>query len=300
MKKSVFLIVTLFCLSLISIEAQELNARVSVNSDRIQGTNRSVFNSLETALTNFINNQKWGAATFSQNEKIECSFALTILTVNGDNNYSAELLIQAQRPIYNSAYNSTLVRFRDTDLNFEYQDNTPFQLIGNTIDNNLVATVAFWANIILGLDFDSFSPKGGSVFFRQAQSIAMQAQGAGGWNGWAAFDRANNRHGIITSFIDETMSPYRELWYTYHRKGLDEMTVNADRARTTILNALPVLDELRGSRVSSALLQMFADCKLDEIVAMASKASADEKKTTYELFRKIYPAMSTQLEPLKK
>ena len=300
MKKSVFLIVTLFCLSLISIEAQELNARVSVNSERIQGTNRSIFNSLETALANFINNQKWGAATFAQNEKIECSFALTILTTTGDNNYTAELLIQAQRPVYNSGYNTTLVRFRDTDLNFEYQDNTPFQIIGNTIDNNLVATVAFWANMILGLDFDSFSPKGGSVFLRQAQTIAMQAQGAGSWNGWTAFDKANNRHGIITSFIDETMSPYRELWYTYHRKGLDEMTTNSDRARTTILNALPVLDELRGSRASSALLQMFADCKLDEIVSMSSEASSDEKRTTYDMLRKVYPAMSVQLEPLKK
>ena len=300
MKKSVFLIVTFFCLSLISIEAQELNAKISVNSDRIQGTNRSIFNNLEVALTNFINNQKWGAATFAQNEKIECSFALTMLTTTGDNNYTAELLIQAQRPVYNSAYSSTLVRFRDTDLNFEYQDNTPFQIIGNTIDNNLVATIAFWANMILGLDFDSFSPKGGSVFLRQAQSIAMQAQGAGGWNGWTAFDKANNRHGIITSFIDETMSPYRELWYTYHRKGLDEMTANPDRARTTILNALTALDELRGSRVSSVLLQMFADCKLDEVVSMASKASADEKKTTYEMLRKVYPSMSAQLEPLKK
>jgi hypothetical protein len=300
MKKSVFFIVFLFCSSLISVKAQELNAKVSVNSDRIQGTNKSIFNSLETALTNFINNQKWGYATFAQNEKIECSFTLTIVTVNGDNNFSAELLIQAQRPVYNSAYNTTLVRFRDTEINFDYQDNTPFQVVANTIDNNLVATITFWANLILGLDFDSFSPKGGSVFYRQAQSIAMQAQGASGWNGWTAFDKPNNKHGIITSFLDESMGSYRELWYTYHRKGLDEMTANSDRARTTILNVLPTLEELRGSRVSTVLLQMFADSKLDEIVSMASKAGADEKRTTYDLLRKVFPTMSVQLESLKK
>ncbi len=300
MRKSVFLIIILFCLSQLSIEAQELNVKVSVNSDRIQGTNRSVFNSLETSLTNFINNQKWGAATFAPNEKIDCSFALTIITINGDNNFTAELLIQAQRPIYNSSYSSPLIRFRDTEINFEYLDNTPFQLVGNTIDNNLVATVAFWSNIIVALDFDSFSPKGGSVFYRQAQNIAMQAQGASGWNGWAAFDKLNNKHGIVTSFLDESMSPYRELWYTYHRKGLDEMVVNPDRARTTILNALPALEGLKGSRTATTLLQMFADTKLDEIVSMSSKASADEKKTTYDLLKKVYPTMSTQLEPLKK
>ncbi len=300
MRKSFFLIIILFCLSLISVEAQEVNAKVTVNSDRIQGTNKSIFNSLEVALTNFINNQKWGSATFAPNEKIDCSFALTLVTTNGDNGFSAELLVQAQRPVYNSSYNTTLIRFRDTEINFEYLENTPFQLVGNTIDNNLVATVAFWVNIILALDFDSFSPKGGSVFYRQAQSIAMQAQGAGSWNGWAAFNKPNNKHGIITSFTDETMSPYRELWYTYHRKGLDEMTANTDRARTTILNALPALESLKESRVSTVLLQMFADAKLDEIVSMASKASAEEKKTTYDLLKKIYPTMSQQLEPLKK
>ncbi|MDR1370773.1 MAG: DUF4835 family protein [Dysgonamonadaceae bacterium] len=301
MKKSLFLIVLLFCLSLVSVEAQELHARVSINSDRIQGTNKSVFNSLEVALNNFISNQKWGSATFAQNEKIECSFALTIMTVTGDNSFSAELLIQAQRPVYNSAYNTTLVRFRDTEINFEYMDNTPFQIVGNMIDNNLVATITFWANLILALDFDSFSPKGGSVFFRQAQSIVMQAQGAASWNGWTAFGKANNKHGIITSFIDESMSPFRELWYTYHRKGLDEMTANPDRARTTILNVLPVLEELKkNSRVSTVLLQLFADSKLDEIVSMSSKAGTEEKQTSYELLRKLYPTMSTQLEPLKK
>ncbi len=301
MKKYFFLIITLFCLSPISVEAQELKAKVSVNSDRIQGTNKTIFASLELALTNFINNQKWGSATFAPNEKIDCSFALTIVTVNGDNNFSAELLVQAQRPVYNSTYNSSLIRFRDTEINFEYQENAPFQLVGNTINNNLIATVAFWSNLILALDFDSFSPKGGSVFYRQAQSIAMQAQGAGGWNGWAAFDKSNNKHGIITSFTDETMSPYRDLWYTYHRKGLDEMSTNPDRGRATILNALPALDELRKNpRVATVLLQMFADTKLDEIISISSKASADERKTTYDLLKKVYPAMSTQLEPLKK
>ncbi|GHU92306.1 DUF4835 domain-containing protein [Bacteroidia bacterium] len=301
MRKSIFIFVTLFYFSLVSAGAQELNAKVTVNSDRIQGTNKSIFNALQVALNNFVNNQKWSHTTLAQNEKIDCSFMLTIVTQKDNNYFTAELLVQAQRPVYNSTYTTNLIRFRDADINFEYLENTPFQLVANTIDNNLVATVVFYANLILALDFDSFSPKGGSVFYRQAQNIAAQAQGASGWNGWAAFDKPNNRHGIITSFTDESMSAYRDLWYTYHRKGLDEMTVNPDRARTTILNALPVLEELKGSsRVSNVLLQMFADSKLDEIVSMANKASPEEKKSTYDLLKKVYPTMSTQLDPLKK
>ncbi|MDR3061706.1 MAG: DUF4835 family protein [Dysgonamonadaceae bacterium] len=293
--------IILFCFFLSSAEAQELNARITVNSDRIQGTNKSIFNALQIALNNFVNNQKWSHTTFAQNEKIDCSFTLTIVTQNGENNFTAELLVQAQRPVFNSSYTTNLIRFRDVDINFEYLENTPFQLVANTIDNNLVATITFYANLILALDFDSFSPKGGSVFYRQAQSMATQAQGISDWNGWAAFDKPNNRHGIITSFTDESMSAYRDLWYTYHRKGLDEMDINPDRARTTLLNALPVLEELKSSsRVSNVLLQMFADSKLDEIVSIAVKASQEEKKSTYDLLKKVYPTMSTQLEPLKK
>ncbi len=298
--KKIITVFIVFSWIIFSGTAQELNAKVIVNSDRIQGTNKGVFTSLQNALSGFINAQKWSSATFALNEKIDCSFTITITTNPTDNYFTSELVVQARRPVYNSSYATNLLNFRDTELDFEYMENTPIEYIANTINSNLVATIAFYANLILALDFDSFSPSGGSVFYRQAQSIAMQAQAFSTWKGWTAFDKPNNRHGIITAFTDESLSGYREFWYTYHRKGLDEMVANPDRGRTTILNALPVLEEIRQIRSSGIILQMFADSKLDEVVALAGKATQEEKKTTYDLLRKIYPTMSNQLEPLKK
>jgi hypothetical protein len=159
--------------------------------------------------------------------------------------------------------------------------------------------ISFYCNLILGLDFDSFSPKGGSFFLRQAQSISLQAQG-NSWTGWTAFESSTNRHAIITALMDESLASFHDLWYTYHRKGLDEMAANPDRGRTTIINALPVLDEIRNTRSSLPILQLFADCKLDEIVAMCSKATAEEKTEIYDLLYKLYPTMTDRIQALKK
>jgi len=280
--------------------AQELNARVSVNSSRIEGTNRDVFTSLEQALNQFLNTKKWSAASFSQTEKIECSFTIVILTNPSGDFYQAELTVSARRPVYNSTYTTNLINFRDTDFSFEYIENTPIEFVENYLGNNIVATLSFYSYLILGLDFDSYSQGGGSYFFRQAQNIAMQAQSNSAWTGWTPFAKDNNKHAIITAFTDESLNAYRELWYTYHRKGLDEMAANPDRGRTTILNALPVLKQLYNIRSSSVMMQMFSDCKLDEIVMMCSKATSEEKKEIYDLLYYVYPTTSGRLEPLRR
>jgi hypothetical protein len=285
-------------LSAIRLHAQELNANVTVNSDRIQTTNKNIFTSLERALSQFINGRQWSAGTFSATEKIECTFSVTILEQVSDNNFKAELFVQSRRPVYNSTYVTTTFNWRDAKLDFEYMENAPIEMNQAEITNNLVATVAFYANLVLALDFDSFSSLGGGVFFRQAQSIASQAQSSS-WNGWSAFDDNRSKTAVINAYNDESMKPYRELWYTYHRKGLDEMAANPDRARTTILNGLPVLKEIKKVRDSEIIMQMFADCKLDELVSIAGKASSEEKKETYDLLRSLFPSMTNRIEPLK-
>jgi hypothetical protein len=154
--------------------------------------------------------------------------------------------------------------------------------------------------MILATDFDSLSPLGGGVFYREAQSISMQAQTNSAWTGWSAFDDNKSRSSIVTAYLDESIKPLRELWYTYHLKGLDAMAANPDRGRTTILTALPVLKDIKSVRNSEVILQMFSDCKLDEIVSIASKANEEEKQSLYDLLRNVFPASSTQLDPLKK
>jgi hypothetical protein len=280
--------------------ALELNAKVTVNSDRIQSPNKNVFATMERALNQLINETKWSNAAFANTEKIDCTFSLSISEQTTDNNFKGELFIQARRPVYNSSYLTSTLNFRDKSIEFEYMENANLEMTETSISNNLIATVAFYCNLILALDFDSFSNLGGSVFFRTAQNIAMQAQSNPGWAGWSAFDDNKSRSSIINAYLDEQTKPLRELSYTYHRKGLDEMAANPDRARTTILNALPVLKDIRSIQNSEIVLQMFADCKLDEIVSLAAKATAEEKKIAYDLLKSVFPASSTQLEPLKK
>ncbi|MCL1937506.1 MAG: DUF4835 family protein [Candidatus Azobacteroides sp.] len=290
----------LFFTGTASLQAQELNARVTVNSDRIQSTNKDIFTSMERALNQFVNGAQWSAAAFSSGERIECTFSLTILEQLSDNVFRAELFVQSRRPVYNSSYTTSSLNYRDVNIEFEYTENAVFQIPQNTLDNNLEAVFAFYAYMILALDFDSFSVLGGSAFYRQAQSIAALAQSYSSWNGWSAFDNRKSRGAIVNAFLDETLQGYRNLWYTYHRKGLDEMAANADRGRTTILNALSALKDIRQIRSSDVLLQMFADSKLDEIVSIADKATKEEKKELYDLLRNLFPSMSNQLESLKK
>lgn len=279
-------------------EAQEVNARITINSDKIQGS-KQVYTSLQTALMEFVNNRKWTDATFATNEKIDCTMTIIVNERDGDN-FKSEIQIQARRPVYNSSYTTTTLNFRDTQMDFEYIEFSPLEYTENTLQNNLTATIVYYIYLILGFDFDSFSPKGGSVFFQQAQQIVNLCQSQPGWNGWRAFDNTRNRHAVITAITEAQGEPFRDMWYTYHRKGLDEMAANADRGRTTILEALPVMEEYKRSRPTSVLLQMFSDAKLDEIVSVYSKANSQEKQNGYKLLSNLYPTEETRLAPLKK
>lgn len=277
----------------------ELNARITINSDKVQGSDKQVFTTLQTALTEFVNNRRWTDATFAINERIDCSMTI-IVNEQTDNSFKAEIQVQARRPVYNSSYSTTLFNHRDTEFDFEYVQFEQLEYTENTLSSNLTATIVYYIYIILGLDFDSFSPLGGKIYFDQAQQIVNMAQSQGTWNGWRAFEKDDNRHGLITALTDNTSETFRNLWYTYHRKGLDEMAGNPDRGRMTIIEALPALKEIKSARPTSVVLRLFGDAKLDEIVSIYSKATTQEKQEGYELLFNLYPTESTRLESLKK
>lgn len=278
--------------------AQELNARITVNGDKIANANKSVFTTLQNALTEFINNRKWTDATFAVNERIDCSMTIIVNEME-ESSFKGEIQVQARRPVYNSSYTTTLLNFRDQQFDFEYMEGEPLEYQENMLTGNLTATVVFYIYIILGLDFDSFSPLGGTAYIQQAQQIVSLAQSQS-WSGWKAFDSNRNRHAVATALQDNASEAFRNLWYTYHRKGLDEMAANADRGRTTIIEALPALQEVKKARPTSVLLQMFSNTKLDEIVLIYSKATAQEKQSGYKLLQEIYPTETTRLEALQK
>jgi len=288
----------LLCMVSLAAQSQEINALITVNSDKVQGTDKTVFTTLQNALTEFVNNKKWTDATFSVNERIDCTMTI-IINEQSENVFKGEIQVQARRPVYNSSYTTTLLNFRDTQFDFEYIQYEPLEYMENSLSSNLTATMVYYVYLILGLDFDSFSPKGGTAFIQQAQQIVNMAQSQISWSGWKAFDSNRNRHAVITALTENSADTFRDMWYTYHRRGLDEMAANPDRGRTTIIESLTALEQLKSARPTSVLFQMFADAKLDEVVAIYSKATAQEKQAGYKMLSNIYPTESTRLDKLK-
>ena len=295
--KQFILILAFFFFIPFMVQGQELNATLMINSDRVQGTNKQIFSTLQSALLEFINNKKWTTATFAQNERIDCNFTIIVNSLEG-NNFSCEIQVQARRPVYNSSYTTTIFNYRDTEFDFEYTEFEPLEYTENTLNSNLTATIIFYIYIILGFDFDSFSQNGGQQFFQQAQQIVTLAQSQPAWNGWTAFSR-RNRHALATALTENQSNVFHALWYNYHRKGLDEMAANPDRGRTNLISALPSLKELKSARPNSVLIQFFSECKLDETVAVYSKATTQEKQEAYKLFSDLFPTATTSYESLK-
>lgn len=279
----------------------ELNARVTINHSNIPGTgHEQLFNNLEIQISEFLNNRRWTGATFTSDERIDCSFGLVIKEMPAETHFKGELLVQASRPVYNSSYSTTLLNYRDTQLDFEYYEMQPFEYDGNTLNSNLTATLVYYVYLILGLDFDSFGLNAGTPYYQQAYQIVSLAQTERDWSGWDAFARSRNRHTIITAMTDNMSGVFRQFWYDYHRKGLDELVANADRGRMNIISYMDVLKQLYKQKPTSALFQLFADAKMDEVIGLYSKASMREKQEGYELLSTIYPGMATRLEAMKQ
>ena len=282
-----------------SVAAQELDARVTVNADRLQGEEKDLFPNLQELLVNYINENKWTDATFSISEKITCNFSIIVTESLGSNNFKGEIQVQASRPVYNSAYTTTTFNHRDTNFEFEFSTGQSLYWNEGTVENNIVAVVTFYIYIVLGVDFDSFSPMGGASYFQQAMNIVNMAQSLSA-TGWGAFQDPTNRHAIATAYTDERMKVFRQLWYDYHRKGLDEMAANADRGRMNIITAVKLLEAVRSAQPSTCLLALFSTSKLDEVVSVYSKANTQEKQEGLKFLSNIFPAETTKLEPLKK
>lgn len=279
-------------------DAQELKCNVEVNSQKIEGTNKSVFESLKSSISDYLNENKFSTATFSPNERLECRFYLTV-SEYVDDRIKGDIQVQLSRPVYNSSYTTTLLNFKDTRVEFDYKDGDPLVFNENEQQNNLTAILDYYAYLLLGIDFDSFSPGGGQPFFDKAQSVVQAAQ-SGGEIGWKAFEDTKNRAAVISVFTDANTAPIRDLLYKYHRKGLDEMVQSPDKGRATITESLKDLQTIYKNAPMSVGLSMFRDAKLDELVNIYSKAPSSEREAAYEILQPIYPTETDRLEKIKK
>ena len=281
-------------------EATELNCEVEVNSEKVNTTNRDIFNDLKQSVYDYMNTTKWTNATFGSNEKIYCKLLITLSSWDDATGVmQGDLQIQSQRPVYNSSYTTALINFKDPKVNFSYESGQQLVFSELEMEDNLTAILNFWAYMILALDFDSFELNGGDPYYEKAAQIVRMAQSSGE-SGWKAFEDNNNRSAVLSAFTDKATSPIRQMLYDYHRMGLDQMVVTVDKGRSTITHTLENLSKIYDVAPMSVCLTLFKDAKLDELINIYSKANTSEKEAVYEMLYQVYPSETTRLEEIKK
>lgn len=278
-------------------DGQELNCQVEINTDQIQTTNKSVFETLKEAISEYFNTNHFTNLQYAANEKIDCRFFLTIKEYT-DNKMVGDLQVQVSRPVYNTSYTTTLLNFKDNKIEFEYQEGEPLTLSLNTMESQLTAILNFYAYLFIAIDSDSFAPQGGQPMFDQLAQIVQMAQSSGE-NGWKAFEDKRNRSAVLAAFTDPSTSVLRRMLYDYHRKGLDEMALSPDKGRAAITASLEGLNTIMDSDPMSVGLAIFKDAKLDELVNIYTKASQTERDKVVQILTPIYPTEMKRINMIK-
>lgn len=288
----------IFALLAASAAAQELNCRVEVNSDKITGTNKSVFTTLQEAITSYMNDTKFTAAQYSPIEKIDCTLFFTIKEYDGDK-MTGDLQVQATRPAYNASYTTNLINFRDSKVEFTYSEGEPLTFNETNMENQLTAILNFYAYLIIAIDTDSFAPRGGEAAWDRVKTIVQQAQSSGE-TGWRAFDDNKNRAAVLGAYTDPSTQQLRDMVYKYHREGIDQMSVSPDKGRAAITESLETLKNIYNVAPMSVGLSMFRDSKLDELVNVYTKGSQEERDRVVEILSSLYPTDQDRIQKIKE
>lgn len=284
------------------VAAQELNARITINHSQIQGTDNAVFDELQQTLTQFVNDRQWTALQFQKNERIPCSFNITVTKYDKSTNmFTCKAVIQATRTAYNSSYNTTIYSNQDNDFNFEYAQFDQLNFNEEAVYNQLTALMAYYAFLMIGINLDTFAPMGGEDVLQRCMNLANNCQNLN-FPGWKAFDNDRNRFAIINDYLDGAMKPFRQLQYDYYRNGLDEMATNADRGRTNISTAIEEnLKKCHEDRPMSLLPQIWTDYKRDELANIyKGKGTQKEKEQVYEILFGINASQNNAWQQIKE
>jgi hypothetical protein len=273
--------------------AQELNCQVNVMAPQIQNVDKKVFETLQQSIFEFMNNTKWTSDKFLNQERIECSVMITINERVSNDEYKGSIQVTARRPVYQASYNSPTLNFNDDNFQFKYIEYQPLEFSENGSNPNLTAVLAFYANIILGIDYDSFSLYGGAPYFAKAQTIVNNMQNARE-AGWRAFESTRNRYWLSENMTNPIFKPFHEMFYRYHLKGLDIMAKKKDDGLSQITESLELLSAVHREKPGSLLLQTLFYAKADEIVNIYSGAFPDQKVRITNLLNEIDPANGTK------
>ena len=291
----------LYILLAASVEAQELQVKVNINSSQVEGTDKSIFENLQQTLEQWMNDKQWTELQFQKDERINVNFNITVQKYDKSaHRFTCTAMIQANRPVYNSAYTTTLYNNKDGDFNFDFVEFDQLNFMEENIDNQLTALMAYYAFLIIGLDLDSFGPMAGTEVLQRCMNLTNNAQDMG-FPGWKAFEDSRNRFAIINDYLDEAMKPFRQMQYDYYRKGLDEMSNNAERGRTNISEALELLKQAHQDKPLSLLPQIWTDYKRDELANIyKGKGTQKEKENVYNILFNLNASQSEAWNKIKE
>lgn len=300
------LLMTSMVLVLSSAKSQEIQARLTVMTNKIStAIDKKIFMTLQTALTNFLNQRKWSTDVFAPNEKIQCNFLLSVEQELGNNVYKGRLTVQAARPVYNTTYDSPIINFIDDDVVFRYQEFQPIEFNENRIQGNdpmaanLPAILAYYVNTILGLDYDSFAPRGGDAYFKKAWNIVNNAPESRDITGWRSFESLRNRYWLAENFNSNRFALIHDVLYAYYRTGLDLFYDNEEEGRAGVLNSLNFLNTINSENPNSMLIQFFFQGKSAELVKVFSKAKTDSKARARDILSRLDITNSSAYKELK-
>ena len=279
------------------LAGQELQCNVSVSSARIEGTYKEIFNSMRTDISEFMNNRKWTDHQFAVDERIVCTIFIQVTDQIGADEFKGTMQVQLNRPVFNSSYQSPILNIKDNDFDVRYVEFQPLEFSETSNTNALTNILAYYAYVILGFDYDTFSPMGGTPFFQKARDIVNKSQNAHE-KGWRAFEGNYNRFWMIDNLSNKAYSPFRDLMYRYHRLGLDVMSDKPNVGRSEIADALRNIQKVYRSRPDTYINRMFFDAKSDEIVNLFSNGSTDEKSRVISILSECDPANSGKYEKI--
>ncbi len=273
--RKILILILVSCFA-INLFAQELNCAVTINADKVTQTDPKIFKTLEASIFEFMSTRKWSDDIFKPEERIDCQILISITEELSSDKFRAQTSIVSRRPVFGTDYNSTLLNFQDKDFEFVYSEYQPLEFNENQFTNNLTAMLAYYAYIMIGLDYDSYAQKGGDKYFLKAQTIVNQASNTD-TKGWKSYDGTRNRYWYVTNILDPKFSAMRDAFYQYHRQGLDNMSNDQIKPVTTITKALQTFDNINRTQPNSMIMQLFFSAKSSELLGIYSRAQPAEK-----------------------
>jgi hypothetical protein len=298
MKRYLLIFVVLIICRIPSM-AQELRCNISISAQKIQGANRTVFETMQSDLYEFMNNRKWTDHQYAMDERIECNFFINLDEQISSDEFKGSIQVQARRPVFNSSYETILLNIKDNDFHAKYVEYQTLEFNETSNKDNLTNILAYYAYIVLGMDYDSFSPEGGTEFFQKAQSIVNNSQNAA-QKGWKAYESERNRYWLVENILNKSYSGFRSCTYQYHRMGLDLMADKAPEGRSAIAESLKSIQKVFRARPSLYILQVFFDAKSDELVNVFSNSFPDERNRVSVILNECDPSNGTKYEKILK